>query len=203
MFDGIKEAYRHGMIRHRINARLRRLGLHINVYYLIRERLPQNEFEWHDLAAKYPSAVLLPEELSEISTWRNWATEEVLRKRLENGHLCVVIKHDEKIAGHTWADFDEVNDEACDYELKPGEAYLYDAYIAPEFRGHGLAPYMRIECYKHLHRAGRHTYYSVSDYFSKPAIRFKQKLDAEFMRLYLQIKIGNRELGQWLLKSYS
>ena len=95
-----------------------------------------------------------------------------------------------------------MNDSACDYELGPGEAYLYDAFIAPDFRGRSLAPYMRAESYKHLRRVGRHTFYSISDYFNSPAIKFKEKLNAEAIRLYLQIKLGGREIGQWMLRDY-
>jgi predicted GNAT family acetyltransferase len=123
-----------------------------------------------------------------------------IQARLNKGHLCVVLKSGERIAGYTWADFDEVNDAACDYELGPNEAYLYDAFIAPEFRGSGLAPYMRVESYRHLNRAGRHTFYSISDYFNSPAIKFKQKLNAEAIRVYLRIKLGGRQIGQWLLR---
>jgi ribosomal protein S18 acetylase RimI-like enzyme len=114
----------------------------------------------------------------------------------------VVIKHEGQIAGYTWADLDEVNDSTCNYELQPGEAYLYDAYIVPEYRGRALAPLLRIECYKHLQQSDMHTYYSVSDYVDTPAINFKKKLNAEFIKLYLQIKVGSRELGHWLLKEY-
>jgi len=42
---------------------------------------------------------------------------------------------------------------------------------------------MRVESYRHLRQAGRHTFYSISDYFNSPAIRFKEKLNAEAIRL--------------------
>ncbi len=113
-----------------------------------------------------------------------------------------MIKNKERIVGFTWADFGAINDSACDYQLGPGEAYLYDAFIAPEYRGRSLAAYMRAESYRHLRRAGRHAFYSLSDCFNTPAIRFKQKLNAEITRLYLQIKLGKRVLGQWQLRDY-
>ena len=43
---------------------------------------------------------------------------------------------------------------------------------------------------------------STSECFNTPAIKFKEKLNAEVVRLYLHIKLGRRELGQWLLKDY-
>jgi hypothetical protein len=61
---------------------------------------------------------------------------------------------------------------------------------------------MRVESYRHLRQAGRHTFYSISDYFNSPAIRFKEKLNAEAIRLYLRIKLGGRQVGQWLLRDY-
>jgi len=125
-----------------------------------------------------------------------------LQIRLDKGHLCVILKDGERVAGYTWVDLDEVNDSACNYSLGSDEAYLYDAFIAPDYRGQNLAPYMRFECYKHLSQAGRHTLYSISEYFNTPAVRFKQKLHAEIVRLYLQIKVGPHEVGHWALKDY-
>ena len=52
---------------------------------------------------------------------------------------------------------------------------------------------MRAESYKHLRQMRRHTFYSTSECFNTPAIRFKEKLNADVVRLYLHIKIGRRE----------
>lgn len=192
---------RHGLVAQRVIGRLDRVGLTLDPYILFREGARPHQTDWPGLASEFPSSVLVASDIAAVAACDS-RTEEHIQARLDKGHLCIVLKHGTHIAGYTWADFDEVNDAACDYELGPGEAYLYDAFIAPEFRGRGLAPYMRVESYRHLRQAGRHTFYSISDYFNSPAIRFKEKLNAEAIRLYLRIKLGGRQVGQWLLRDY-
>jgi len=194
-------ALRYGLVAQRVIGHLSRVGLTLNPYILFREGVRPHQINWPGLASEFPSSVLAASDLAAVAACVS-RTEQQIQARLDKGHLCVMLKHGTHIAGCTWADFDEVNDAACGYELGPGEAYLYDAFIAPEFRGRGLAPYMRVESYRHLRRAGRHTFYSISDYFNSPAIRFKEKLNAEAIRLYLQIKLGDRQVGQWLLRDF-
>ncbi len=192
----------HGLIGQRVIERLNRVGVTVDPYILWREGVQQpHQTDWPGLAEEFPSSVLDASDIAAVAACVS-RTEEQIRGRLDKGHQCIVLKTGERIAGYSWADFDGVNDAACDYEIGPGEAYLYDAFIAPEFRGRGLAPYMRVECYRHLRHAGRHTFFSISDYFNSPAIKFKKKLNAEAIRLYLRIKLGDRQIGNWLLRDY-
>jgi GNAT superfamily N-acetyltransferase len=186
----------------RIIRQLRRVGLDINLYYLVREGVQAPDMVWPDLAVDFSSALITLEDLSAVAAFTDWVTVKGLQDRLDKGHLGVVLKDGDQVAGYAWADFDEVNDIDCDYVLQPGEAYLYDAFIAPDYRGHGLASNLRFECYKRLRRAGKHTFYSISSYFNTPAIRFKQKLQAEFIRLYLRLKVGGHVVCQCVLKDY-
>ncbi len=195
-------ALRHGLVTQRVIERLKRVGVNLNPYFLFREGVRPYQTDWPKVAAEFPSEVLGVTDIAAVAACVPWGTVEQIQARLDKGHLCILLRTGERIAGYTWADFDEVNDSACDYELGPGEAYLYDAFIAPDFRGRGLAPYMRAESYKHLRQVGRHTFYSISDCFNSPAIKFKEKLNAEAIRLYLQIKLGGREIGQWMLRDY-
>ncbi|MBT8097145.1 MAG: GNAT family N-acetyltransferase [Woeseia sp.] len=176
--------------------------MHIQPYYLIREgtaavTLKQNE-HFDELAI----VVATPEDIPRIAACQDWVTEELLQGRFEKGHLCMMVVRGEELVGHTWVDFEEVHEAYCDYELQSDEAYLFDAFIKREYRGFGLAPYVRKECYEYLARIGRRQYYSISDYFNTPAIRFKKKLHAEIFRLYLYVKIGRYTLGNWVLKDY-
>jgi ribosomal protein S18 acetylase RimI-like enzyme len=198
----LASAFKHGLVVQRLIDRLRRVGIFLNPYYLYREGVRQHQTEWPELSTVFPSSVLQATEIASVAASRAWSAVEQIQARIDKGHLCIVLKHRGRIAGFTWADFDEVNDSACTYELAPGEAYLYDAFIAPEFRGRSLAAYMRAESYRLLRAAGRHTFYSISDCFNTPAIKFKTKLNAERIRLYLQIKVRGREVGQWCLRDY-
>ncbi len=196
------QTLRHGLLGQRILERLRKIGLNINPYYLIREGAGPLENNWSCLDAEFTSQVFLQSDMSAMCACTAWNTPEVLQQRLDKGHLCIVLKQQQQIVGYTWVDFKEVNDSVCDIELQPGEVYLYDAFIAPEYRGRGLASYMRVECYQQVRRAGADIFYSISDYFNSPAIRFKQKLHAKFVRLYLDVKVGRFHVGHWVLKEY-
>ena len=195
-------SFKHGLVTQRVIDRLRLLGVVVHPYFLFREGVRSHKTDWPELARDFPSSVLDAADIPAVAASRRWNTVDEIRARLAKGHLCIVLKNGGRIAGYTWADLAEVNDSACDYPLRAGEAYLYDAFIAPEFRGHSLAPYLRVESYKHLHQLGRHTFYSISQCFNAPAIKFKEKLNGEVIRLYLQIKLGSCELVHWLLRDY-
>jgi ribosomal protein S18 acetylase RimI-like enzyme len=200
----MRDALKHGLATQWVLDQLRRAGIGVIPYFLFREGV-RFEADWPELAGQFPSSVLEAGNSTDVAAvggFDSWRTVERIRARLEKGDLCVMLKNQGRIAGFTWADFDEINDSACDYELGSGEAYLYDAFIAPEYRGRGLAAYMRVESYKHLRGRGRHTFYSLSDCFNTPAIKFKKKLNAEITRLYLQIKLRKRVLGQWQLRDF-
>lgn len=65
------------------------------------------------------------------------------------------------------------------FRLKEDEAYLNFMYTYNEFRGQNLAPYLRYHCYKMLEKENKLKLYSISEYFNKPAINFKEKLKAK------------------------
>lgn len=194
-------SFRYGLLTQRLVTRLARRGLVINPYYLFREDVPR-------VAPPHPgesftSEVLRPEDLREAAACAPYPRNaERFHDRLSRGHVCILVRDGDTVAGYTWADLEEINDSACDFTLQPGDAYLYDAYIAPEYRGRALAPFMRMRCYELLRDRGVRRFFSISDYFNTPAIRFKEKLDARRTRLYLQIQVAGRELGRWLLREY-
>ncbi len=198
-------ALKHRLVIHHAILRLRRIGIHFQPYFLFREGVRPHAAAWPELALEFPSSVLNAADTTDVASiaaFDSWRTVEHVHARLEKGHLCILLKNNGRIAGFTWADLDEVNDSVCDYGLRPGETYLYDAFTAPQFRGRNLAAYMRVESYNHLRRIGRNTFYSISECFNTPAIKFKERLNADRARLYLQIKIGRRVLGHWELKDY-
>ena len=120
----------------------RRLGLYARPYYVVLERRgvknlpivrpelesfemrPLNERDMHLMAA-------IPD--------RRFP-EEALLKRLKEGKRCFGIKCKGQIAAFTWVDFRECGVSATRYPLNENEAYLFDAYTLPSFRGKGLAP---------------------------------------------------------------
>ena len=129
---------------------------------------------------------------------------EQWRKRLEKGDLCITLRKSGQVAAYCWADSEELHLRAESRALKKGEAYLYDAHVEKSFRGQGLAPYMRKQCYQMLNARGFHKFYSVSDYFNTPTHKFKKKLNARKVRLVLSIELRNKkELCHMVIRDYS
>ena len=61
---------------------------------------------------------------------------------LEAGSLCFVARHDGRAVGTCWVAPDHPYDAFLDLELllSAGDAYLFDAYTLPTFRGQRVAP---------------------------------------------------------------
>ena len=130
-------------------------------------------------------------------------SEDILLKRLDNGCICLGIKHKEDIAAYSWC-----NLRKCDYDgrlvfqLREDEAYLFDARTFQVYRGKKLAPYLRYQVYRHLAQMGRTKFFSTSSLLNTSAIKFKERLKARPIRLYLYINLLGKYHWNFLLKNY-
>lgn len=172
---------------------LSQAGLRIEPYHLFLEGLasaPRGDrgFENYDVG------FLLAEDMREIALipGRNFTYDELLA-RLNEGKRCLGIKYEGRIAAFTWCDFT-----ACLFEddrlfpLRDDEACLFDAFTLEAFRGHDLAPFMRYRCYQELAKIGRTRCFSVTVLFNAPAVRFKEKLNAKVIELWILIEVFKR-----------
>ena len=125
-----------------------------------------------------------------------------LLHRLHLGHLCFGLLKEDKLVAYMWCDLKEFSHSPCRYILKKNEAYLYDAQVAPEYRGKSLAPYLRNQFYSALKQYSKDTYFSYSDYANSPAIRFKKKLGARFLKLCLYVNLWDKFSRNWVLRDY-
>jgi hypothetical protein len=130
-------------------------------------------------------------------------SEDTLLKRLDNGCMCLGIRHKGHIVAYSWC-----NLKKCDYEgrlefdLKDDEAYLFDARTFQAYRGKNLAPYLRRQLYKNLAEMGRTKFFSTTSTFNTSAMKFKEKLGAEPFRLYLYIHLLGVFRRSFLLRKY-
>ncbi|MBN2412680.1 GNAT family N-acetyltransferase [candidate division KSB1 bacterium] len=106
------------------------------------------------------------------------ALRKKLNERFDNGDICLAAWEDGKIIGFTWADLKEFSFKTYRFPLQENEAYLYDAYTSPEYRGKRIADYLRYQLYLVLAEQGRNTLYSMTMRFNPPALRFKRYLGA-------------------------
>jgi len=182
----------------------KRLGLYVRPYYIVLEgrgikNSPPSNPEWgtgemrsfNDQDMRQMAGI--PD--------RN-ISEEALTARLKERKRCFGIKCQGQIAAFTWADLKEFGVSASRSLLKENEAYLFDAYTIPAFRGKGFAPLIRYYAYGQLEDMGIKTLYSITDFFNTPSMRFKGKLGAKVIELRLLFLAFNKRIFDIRLKKY-
>ena len=201
-FYEIRRAFKRGVLMHHFLYRLSKTGLNIKPYYLIQECISNGaQLDWDDYFSEYQIKELGRKDLKSLDhvDGRN-DSEKMLIRRLEHGQKCFALVCKSQIAAFMWCDLNELTFAPCKRMLKEHEAYLFDAHTLKAFRGQNLAPYLRYGCYKILTSMGRYVIYSYSDYFNRPAIRFKKKLNARFLHLGLSIAFRDRLKHRWIIK---
>ncbi len=129
-------------------------------------------------------------------------TEQDLVKRLEAGCLCLGLKNGSTIVAHMWCNLSMCDSPLLGFPLKQNEAYLTGARTLEEYKGKNIAPYLRYHFYKLLHKMGRTELYSVTEYFNKSAIKFKEKLGARQAGFYVHLCFLKRYRTVILLRRY-
>jgi hypothetical protein len=130
-------------------------------------------------------------------------SEEELMKRLANGCLCLGIKSQGMVAAYTWCNLKQCSyEERLIFPLKDDEAYLFDARTFKSYRGKALAPYLRYQLYIKLVEMERSIFFSVTSTFNTSALRFKEKLNARILKLFLYIYLFRKFRFNILLRNY-
>lgn len=179
---------------------LRRVGIVIGPYYLVREdihdctagtseHLPDNyRFEFLDKS--------YCEQLASARSHYYDSTQ--LQERLDVGDFCLALIIDDSIASYSWYSLTQFRGR----RLASEEAYLYDAYTSPEYRGLGLVPIVRREVYRKTRAADKTRLLSLSEYFNKSSLRFKEKLGSEFVHFGINVSLFRVFNFTFTLKHY-
>lgn len=194
----------HRLIIQVIRNQLARIGIEITPFYLVQNgayitEIPKIKGDEDD----YSCGFLDEEDIRNIEyEGRGYAIEKLL-SYLQTGKKCYGIKKGNQVAAFVWIDFEECNFKPKRFTLQKNEAYLFDAYTMESLRGMNIAPYMAYHCYNDLKALGRNTLYSISEYFNHSAIKYKKKLGAKNLELYLYLGLFNRFNRLFLLRSYA
>jgi hypothetical protein len=183
---------------------LARVGVLIQPYYLIREGLFGNIPEGIEKRMDgFETGYLGPEDMKIIAAipGRNLSEENLLRL-LEEGKRCFGARREGELAAFTWFDLESLDKGRIGRPLKGDEAYLFDAYTLIPFRGMGIAPLIRYLVYLELEKLGKKKLYSISLYFNTPAVRFKKKLRARILELWLYIRLFRKWRWNFRVKGY-
>jgi hypothetical protein len=182
------------------------VGIRISPYYIVLEGLfDGNQSDLEKGFDGYDIGFLGPQDMKEISVIPGpdrVFSEEKLLLRLKEGKKCLGVKYRGEIVAFTWFDLVECSSMFYRFSLKKDEAYLFDAHTLMSFRGKGIAPYTRYQCYKELAKLGRDKLFSISECFNTPSIRFKMKMDAKLLELGLFVELFKKWRFNSRLKRY-
>lgn len=99
------------------------------------------------------------------------------------------LLHDGQVVAYSWFNLNRCQYQNFGFQLNGNEAYLCDARTFQKYRGKNIAPYLRYQIYKELARLGRSKFYSFTIGVNKSSVRFKEKLGAKPLKLYLYIEL--------------
>ncbi len=198
--EKIRNKFRYGLFIKALQDRFQNIGIKIRPYYLVQEFLIEElQQELEKGFENYECGFLDPKDMIILAQNRDWnLSEEFYLGLLKEGKKCFGVKLGGQLAAFTWVNFDECHDRGDRFSLKENEAYLFDAYTFREFRGKKIAPFMRYRSYKALYQMGINKFYSISEYFNTPSIKFKKRLGARFLKLGLFIELFNKY--RWTIK---
>lgn len=187
-----------------LQRRLGRLGFEVMPFYIVRER--RGGYQLPDLegpSEDYRFDFLEPGEIENApGTQTMRGNAEGFMTALREGHKCLVARHKGTIVASGWMSFGSWEFFKQRFPLKKTEAYLSTMHTVESHRGRNISPHLRHEMYKALNQMGIDTFFSVSEVFNKPSIRFKKKLNAEFLELCVGFKIGSHRPRILRLKTF-
>lgn len=120
---------------------------------------------------------------------------------MKSGVRCFGIYDQDLLIAKMWLHLAEFNSELYTHPLEADEAYLFDAFANPDYRGQNLAPILRLHCYQVARELGRQRIYSITEFLNLPARGFKRKLPTAHARLLLFI--GKKRQGKVQGRSYT
>jgi len=203
-FKKLKKLIKYGLLFEAITSRLYKIGININPFYVFKEHLVENLVKKYSTGfSDYSVTNFSLRDMEYINESRyGKGNIKFYINRFDKGNRCIGVKLGNEIAAYTWVNLEECHFKGDVFQLKKNEAYLFDTYVLSAFRGKGIAPFLRTQCYKSLGEMGITEFYSVAYYFNTPAIVFKKKLGAEYMKFGLLVELFNKYSWAYIFKRY-
>lgn len=126
-----------------------------------------------------------------------------LNKGIKNGQLCIGLKKNNTVVAFTFVEMNDFVFKKRLFRLNDNEAYLLNMWTFHEYRGKNLAPFLRYKSYHLLREKGIDLKYSISNFFNKSTIKFKNKLNAKHLNLYLSIVLFKKIYWNFKLKDFN
>jgi hypothetical protein len=198
----VKYKMRYGLTLRSILLNLKKIGIEIIPYYLFQESKKYASLpDCYGDPSEYSLELFGTDRINILGTLIKGFNLKESIEYLESGDLCLVLKYRSEIAAFTWTSFNEIRYCATHIKIKNNEGWLSAMYTVDSFRGRNLAPFLRYKSYELLNEMGRDVFYSVSEYFNTPAVKFKEKLNAKKLKLILFIRLFKKMRISFTLKS--
>ncbi|MBJ7880453.1 hypothetical protein [Gelidibacter salicanalis] len=198
----ISNIIKNGLFCHGIRNRLAKIGFDFMPYFWEIGSIDIEPPQIRDDKSKYQLSVFGVEEITFIMNNVIGIDHKDLMNDFKNGNTCLGIKYEEKISVYSFINHQNFSFRGRKFVLKPSESYVHNTYTFENFRGRNLAPYLRYQSYEYFKGKGIDKYYSISEYFNKPTIKYKQKLNVKPLKLYLSVILFKRWVFNFTLKSY-
>ena len=108
------------------------------------------------------------------------------------GMRCYAAKKGDEIIAFNWINMKNIHYFGTHEELKRNEAFLFFMWVKEEYRGKGVASYLRYKTLLMLEKTGRDLFYSITDMDNKPALRFKERIWAKKLWQVVYLKIFDK-----------
>ena len=199
----VRNRIKYGLVLFTLRNLLTRIGLDIDPYYWVQEGMEEcEEPRIRGNSEDYRIELINADEVKVMDNILGLSAKE-LKKNINKGQLCVGLKHNAEIAALMFVGLHSFVLNHRSFELKANEAYLLNMYTFESYRGKNLAPYLRYHSYELLKKQGRNTLYSITAFFNTPSTKFKKKLNAKHLRLYMYLGLFKKYHWNFLLKEYS
>lgn len=199
----IRNQVKNGLILFSLRNYISRSGIDINPYYWVREG--SNTYETPKIKGNhrdYKFEFLKVKDLESIRSMKIRLNVDELINDLQNGRDCIGLKKNQEIAALMFIEYNSFELKGRTFTLGEEDAYLLNMYTFNKFRGKNLAPYLRHKSYEFLKKKGNVNIYSITDYFNFSSIKFKEKLKAENVFLYLRVSLLKKKQWNFILKKY-
>jgi len=194
---------KHGLFLQGIRHAFAKIGINIMPYYWVQEEISLSlKPVIKDDMQNYEFVIINQDDIKYILKKIDPINESKILKSLKDGQECVGLKHNGDIAAYMFIELNDFKVMNRLFRLQKNEAYLLNMFTFDQYRGKNLAPYLRYSCYRYLEQQNIMVKYSISNYFNKSAIRFKEKLNSKHLKLYVNIELFKILKWDFLLKSY-
>lgn len=204
-FKSWRKLHKEGVLLNSFYQQLTKKRMEINPYYLVREGIFDLEKEPISTKLSPCETVMLgPSDFRILAARkeRDQSEEEMLHMLKSGDKYCMGIKHKGEIVAYGWYELRFIHTKYMKLPLKNNEAYLSGARTFGEYRGNNLAPYLRYQMYLYLKEKGYTTLYSVTEFGNVSSLRFKKKLGAYPVKLYLYFVMTKYFRKTFLLRTY-